>query len=297
MTVAEDARVRSRARSPSTERCARWASGRPRSCTSPSASSTTSPRRRSSASRPPGSTATASRRPAPSSRTTDGPVAAGGGRLTGDHTRGRHLRRQRRRSPTSRRSPPASKAGAPAELLSTWFAATLRDGIALAASGSYAGFREVGRANLLQLLPTPEAADHVLDRFARCRSIRTCRTACAPARSRRCASPRSRTARRRLRAGCSSARWSRGAGRALSRRLGGCAAGSPRPTLPARAPSWAWSRPRRSDRRPPLGRPRRETRRPARRLARASGVPGRVFERPDVSARDLPALASSIMST
>jgi 2-haloacid dehalogenase len=58
------------------------------------------------------------------------------------------------------------EAGAPAELLSTWFAATLRDGIALAASGSYAGFREVGRANLLQLLPTPEAADHVLDGFA-----------------------------------------------------------------------------------------------------------------------------------
>jgi 2-haloacid dehalogenase len=58
------------------------------------------------------------------------------------------------------------QAGAPAELASTWFASTLRDGIALAVSGSYADFREVGRANLLQLLPTPEAADHVLDGFA-----------------------------------------------------------------------------------------------------------------------------------
>jgi 2-haloacid dehalogenase len=57
-------------------------------------------------------------------------------------------------------------AGAPRELLATWFAATLRDGIALAASGSYADFREVGRANMLQLLPTPDAAEHVLDGFA-----------------------------------------------------------------------------------------------------------------------------------
>jgi 2-haloacid dehalogenase len=56
--------------------------------------------------------------------------------------------------------------GAPAELLPTWFAATLRDGIALAASGSYADFRDVGRANLLQLLGTPEAAEHVLEGFA-----------------------------------------------------------------------------------------------------------------------------------
>jgi 2-haloacid dehalogenase len=55
--------------------------------------------------------------------------------------------------------------GAPRELLATWFAATLRDGIALAASGSYADFRDVGRANLLQLLPTLEAAEHVLDGF------------------------------------------------------------------------------------------------------------------------------------
>lgn len=58
------------------------------------------------------------------------------------------------------------EAGARSELLGTWFAATLRDGIALAASGSYADFRDVGRANLLQLLPTSEAAEHVLDGFA-----------------------------------------------------------------------------------------------------------------------------------
>jgi 2-haloacid dehalogenase len=56
--------------------------------------------------------------------------------------------------------------GAPRELLATWFAATLRDGIALAASGSYADFREVGRANLRQLLATPDDAEHVLGGFA-----------------------------------------------------------------------------------------------------------------------------------
>jgi 2-haloacid dehalogenase len=55
--------------------------------------------------------------------------------------------------------------GAARELLPTWFAATLRDGIALAASGAYGDFREIGRANLLQLLPTPEAAEHVLEGF------------------------------------------------------------------------------------------------------------------------------------
>jgi 2-haloacid dehalogenase len=42
--------------------------------------------------------------------------------------------------------------GAPGGLLPGWFAATLRDGIALAASGAYADFREVGRANLLAQL-------------------------------------------------------------------------------------------------------------------------------------------------
>ena len=104
------------------------------------------------------------------------------------------------------------EAGAPAELLSTWFAATLRDGIALAASGSYAGFREVGRANLLQLLPTPEAADHVLDGFAALPVHPDVPDGLRALTRRACASPRSRTARRRSRAGCSSAlvsrRWS-----------------------------------------------------------------------------------------
>ena len=64
--------------------------------------------------------------------------------------------------------------GAPAELLPAWFAATLRDGIALTASGAYADFREVARANLLAQLAgveglrrtTAEAAEHVLDGFA-----------------------------------------------------------------------------------------------------------------------------------
>jgi 2-haloacid dehalogenase len=60
--------------------------------------------------------------------------------------------------------------GAPRDLLATWFAATLRDGIALAASGRYAAFPEVARAALRPLLarvgglgpPLDEAADHVL---------------------------------------------------------------------------------------------------------------------------------------
>jgi 2-haloacid dehalogenase len=60
--------------------------------------------------------------------------------------------------------------GAPGDLLATWFAATLRDGIALAASGRYAPFPEVARAALRPLLarvrgpgpPLDEAADHVL---------------------------------------------------------------------------------------------------------------------------------------
>jgi 2-haloacid dehalogenase len=60
--------------------------------------------------------------------------------------------------------------GAPGDLLATWFAGTLRDGIALAASGRYAAFAEVARAALRPLLarvrglgaPVDEAADHVL---------------------------------------------------------------------------------------------------------------------------------------
>jgi 2-haloacid dehalogenase len=63
--------------------------------------------------------------------------------------------------------------GAPGHLLSSWFAATLRDGIALAASDSYADFREVGSAALMTELaavpelrrPTGEAVEHVLDGF------------------------------------------------------------------------------------------------------------------------------------
>jgi 2-haloacid dehalogenase len=60
--------------------------------------------------------------------------------------------------------------GAPGDLLPTWFAATLRDGIALAASGRYADFSDVARGALRQLLarigglgsPLDEAAEHVL---------------------------------------------------------------------------------------------------------------------------------------
>jgi 2-haloacid dehalogenase len=60
--------------------------------------------------------------------------------------------------------------GAPPGLLAGWFAGTLRDGIALAASGDYAPFLDVGRAVLIGELtglprlshPPAEAAYHVL---------------------------------------------------------------------------------------------------------------------------------------
>jgi 2-haloacid dehalogenase len=60
--------------------------------------------------------------------------------------------------------------GAPGDLLPTWFAATLRDGIALAASGKYAAFPDVARGALRPLLarvgglgpPLDEAAEHIL---------------------------------------------------------------------------------------------------------------------------------------
>jgi 2-haloacid dehalogenase len=55
--------------------------------------------------------------------------------------------------------------GAPRHLLNTWFASTLRDGIALAASADYADFQDVARAALRRLLAGPrveEAADHIL---------------------------------------------------------------------------------------------------------------------------------------
>jgi len=60
--------------------------------------------------------------------------------------------------------------GAPGDLLATWFAGTLRDGIALAASGEYADFPDVARGTLHSLLarsdglalPYQEAAEHIL---------------------------------------------------------------------------------------------------------------------------------------
>jgi 2-haloacid dehalogenase len=60
--------------------------------------------------------------------------------------------------------------GAPAQLLPTWFAATLRDGMALTASGEYGAFGDVARAVLRGLLsdhprlhrPLDEAVEHVL---------------------------------------------------------------------------------------------------------------------------------------
>ncbi len=67
-----------------------------------------------------------------------------------------------------------SQVGAPPGLLDTWFAATLRDGIALAAAGGYAGFRAIGLSVLTDLLARLEerpadpvaAAEHVLAGFA-----------------------------------------------------------------------------------------------------------------------------------
>ena len=64
-------------------------------------------------------------------------------------------------------------AGAPAHLLDTWFASTLRDGFALAASGSARRFPDVGAAVLTTLLsqvdgltvPVEAAVTGVLDGF------------------------------------------------------------------------------------------------------------------------------------
>ena len=47
--------------------------------------------------------------------------------------------------------------GAPGDLVQTWFAATLRDGMALAASGRYADFPDVARAALRSLLAVDTA--------------------------------------------------------------------------------------------------------------------------------------------
>jgi 2-haloacid dehalogenase len=63
-----------------------------------------------------------------------------------------------------------AEVGASPDMLSTWFAATLRDGISLAAAGAYADFRDVARAALRSHLsgvvelrrPLDEAAEHVL---------------------------------------------------------------------------------------------------------------------------------------
>jgi 2-haloacid dehalogenase len=62
--------------------------------------------------------------------------------------------------------------GAPAHLLETWFAATLRDGFALAAAGRSQPFPAVGAGVLRGLLtgrdlsrPVGEAVSHVLDGF------------------------------------------------------------------------------------------------------------------------------------
>jgi 2-haloacid dehalogenase len=60
--------------------------------------------------------------------------------------------------------------GAPAHLLPTWFASTLRDGMALAASDDYADFRDVAHAVLRPLLagvpqlsaPPEQAAEHII---------------------------------------------------------------------------------------------------------------------------------------
>jgi 2-haloacid dehalogenase len=70
--------------------------------------------------------------------------------------------------------------GAPAHLLPTWFASTLRDGIAIAATGEYADFQDVARAAARTLLAgvprlhraPEEAADHILAGMAALRPHR-----------------------------------------------------------------------------------------------------------------------------
>jgi 2-haloacid dehalogenase len=56
------------------------------------------------------------------------------------------------------------RAGAPPELLDTWFAATLRDGMALTASGGYGEFADVARA-VLRTLIDEAAVDDILAGF------------------------------------------------------------------------------------------------------------------------------------
>jgi 2-haloacid dehalogenase len=65
------------------------------------------------------------------------------------------------------------RVGAPTHLLPTWFASTLRDGIAVTAAGDYAEFQRVADAVLRGLLagepglsaPPEEAAEHILAGF------------------------------------------------------------------------------------------------------------------------------------
>jgi 2-haloacid dehalogenase len=89
------------------------------------------------------------------------------------------------------------RVGAPPQLLETWFASTLRDGIALTASGGYAGFLDVGRAALRTLLtaaphlgpPLEEATVHIVSGFAALPVHTDVAPGCAT-RSAACASPR-----------------------------------------------------------------------------------------------------------
>ena len=61
--------------------------------------------------------------------------------------------------------PRLEAAGAPGHLLERWFAATLRDGVSLAAAGGYADFADVATANLRDLAGA-EAADQLIGWFS-----------------------------------------------------------------------------------------------------------------------------------
>ena len=58
--------------------------------------------------------------------------------------------------------PRFAAAGQPPGARERWLAATLRDGIALAASGAFAPFAEVGRGVLVAMLGDEDAADEIL---------------------------------------------------------------------------------------------------------------------------------------
>jgi 2-haloacid dehalogenase len=114
--------------------------------------------------------------------------------------------------------------GAPADLLGTWFAATLRHGIALAAGGRYAAFPEVARAALRPLLarvrglgsPVDKAADHVLAGIGTLSVHPDLEP--APAARRRPADRHAHQRQRRLHRGTAQARGHRGPRRAELRR-------------------------------------------------------------------------------